>query len=155
MLSKSQARIFFLGFTGLFSGVFLLLTVDTIQQVPERSHEDQMTAEVIAGKHLWDSNNCMGCHTILGEGAYYAPELTQVVERRGPVWIQTFLKDPAAMYPGRRKMVQYNFSDDQIDEILAFFTWIGKVDTNGFPQKPDLSLNGFVTPAAASTPSTP
>lgn len=43
----------------------------------------------------------MGCHTLLGEGAYYAPELTKVVERRSAAWIDRFLQDPEAMYPGR------------------------------------------------------
>jgi nitric oxide reductase subunit C len=46
-----------------------------------------------------------------GEGAYYAPELTKVVERRGAAWISLFLKDPQKMFPGQRKMVQYNFTD--------------------------------------------
>ena len=150
MLSKSQARAFFLGFTVLFSGVFLALTVDTIRQVPERSHEDQLSADVVAGKHLFDKNNCMGCHTILGEGAYYAPELTQVVDRRGAEWMKIFLKDPEAMFPGRRKMIQYNFTDKEIDELIAFFTWIGKIDTNGFPQKPDLGAL-LSSPANAAT----
>ena len=34
MLSKSQARMFFLTATLGFSGVFLWLTVDTVRQVP-------------------------------------------------------------------------------------------------------------------------
>lgn len=152
MLSKSQARAFFLGFTVLFSGVFLALTVDTIRQVPARSHEDQMSADVVAGKILFDKNNCMGCHTILGEGAYYAPELTKVVDRRGAEWMKIFLKDPEAMFPGRRKMIQYNFTDKEIDELIAFFTWIGKIDTNGFPQKPDMA-SLVVAPAGAATTS--
>jgi len=151
MLSKSQARAFFLGFTLLFSGVFLFLTVDTIRQVPARSHEDRLTPDVVAGKEIWERNNCMGCHTLLGEGAYYAPELTKVVERRGEVWMRTFLKDPQAMYPGRRKMVQYNFDDQQITELIAFFRWVGEIDTNGFPAKPDMTTAGFVAQAAVGS----
>ena len=30
----------------------------------------------------------MGCHTIMGEGAYYAPELTNVIERRGEEYVR-------------------------------------------------------------------
>ena len=156
MLSKSQARAFFIGFTVLFSGVFLFLTVDTVRQVPARSHADQLGADAIAGKGIWESNNCMGCHTILGEGAYYAPELTRVIERRGAPWIKIFLKDPEAMFPGRRKMVKYDFTDQEIDELIAFFTWIGNIDTNGFPAKPDMTAllpvaNAAVTAAPTST----
>ena len=138
MLSKSQARAFFVGGTVVFSAVFLWLTVDTISQVPERSNQDRMTEEVVHGKEIWERNNCMGCHTILGEGAYYAPELTRSYERRGPVWLKIFLKDPEAMFPGRRKMVNYHFNDEELDAVIAFLKWIGEIDTNGFPAEPDL-----------------
>lgn len=138
MLSKSQARAFFLTATLGFSGVFLWLTVDTIRQTPKRSNAEALTEAAVRGKEIWDSNNCMGCHTILGEGAYYAPELTKVVDRRGEDWIRIFLKDPQAMYPGRRKMVQYDFTDEEIDDLIDFFTWIGHIDTNGFPAEPDM-----------------
>lgn len=140
MLSKSQARLFFVAGTVLFSGVFLYLTVDSIAKVPDQTHEDQLTPEAIHGKHLFDENNCMGCHTILGEGAYYAPELTKVYDRRGPEWIKTFIKDPEAMYPNQRKMVKYNFSEQELDDIVAFFKWIGEMDLNGFPADPDPRL---------------
>jgi nitric oxide reductase subunit C len=70
---------------------------------------------VVHGKELWESNNCMGCHTILGEGAYYAPELTKVVERRGEAVAAGLPQGPQAMFPGQRKMVQYDFTDEEID----------------------------------------
>ncbi|MNX90141.1 Nitric oxide reductase subunit C [compost metagenome] len=150
MLTKSQARAFFVGGTALFSAIFLGLTVDTLRQVPKQTNEHKMTAQVVHGKEIWEANNCMGCHTLFGEGAYYAPELTKVYERRGPVWMTTFLKDPQAMYPGERKMVKYNFTDKQIDDLIAFFQWAGEVDLNGFPKKPDL---GAPAQAASTTTS--
>ncbi len=149
MLSKSQARIFFLGATVGFSGVFLWLTVDTLSQVPARSHEENMTEAVVRGKEIWESNNCMGCHTILGEGAYYAPELTRAYERRGEAWLATFLADPQAMYPGRRKMVQYDFTPAEISDVIAFLKWIGEIDTNGFPKEPDMAPAAPAHAAAA------
>ncbi len=140
MLSKSQARLFFLGGTLFFSVIFIALTVDTLRQIPARSHQDRMTTEVVRGKEIWDKSNCMGCHTILGEGGYYAPELTRVVQRRGKEWIAIFLADPQAMFPGERKMVNYHFDTGQIGDVVAFLDWIGGIDTNGFPPKPDLAL---------------
>lgn len=153
MLSKSQARTFFVSMTVGFSGVFLWLTVDTIRQVPERSNARNLTAEVVHGKELWEANNCMGCHTLLGEGAYYAPELTKVYERRGEVWMKTFLKDPQAMFPGQRKMVQYDFTEEELDALVAFFEWVGEIDTNGFPAEPDLKQASVVAlPRAEGAP---
>jgi len=136
MLSKSQARLFFLIGTIGFSLVFLFLTVDTMRQVPKQTHQEQITEAVKRGKRIWEHNYCTGCHTIFGEGAYYAPELTKVLDRRGEPWIRAFLKDPQAMFPGERKMTNYHFDDNQIDDLIAFFDWIGKVDLNGFPPEP-------------------
>lgn len=150
MLSKSAAKAFFLGGTALCGGAFILLTVDTLRQVETRTHGDLITPEVAHGKDLWDENNCMGCHTLLGEGAYYAPELTKVYERRGPMFIASMLKDPALMYPGQRKMQKYDMSDRDIAAMVAFFEWIGKIDTNGFPPKPDLVQNSTASLTAAA-----
>lgn len=138
MLSKSAARRFFLGGTALCFGAFVLLTVDTLQRIPAQTNQVAMTAAVVRGKHLWETSNCMGCHTLLGEGAYYAPELTRVYQRRGPTFIAAMLRDPQAMYPGQRRMQKYDFDEDQIAELVAFFEWVGTMDLNGFPPAPDL-----------------
>lgn len=135
MLSKSQAKVFFLGGTGVFTAAFLSLTIDTHRKVPAQTRQANITAEVARGKRIWEDNNCMGCHTLFGEGAYYAPELTKAVERRGKPWLRMFLKNPEAMYPNDRKMVNYHFTDAQIEDAIAFFEWCGHVDLNGFPAK--------------------
>ncbi len=139
MLSKSAAKKFFLIGTFVCSTTFLVLTFDTIRKVPAQTNEQNLTAQVIHGKNLWDKNNCMGCHTILGEGAYYAPELTKVYDRRGPAFIKQMIKDPQAMYPNERRMQQYEFTDEELDALVAFFKWIGEMDLNGWPPKPDLN----------------
>lgn len=138
MLSKSQARTFFLGGTGLFTAVFVALSIDTMRQIPKLTHAERLTDQVVRGKMIWEGNNCMGCHTLFGEGAYYAPELTRVVERRGVPWLRLFLKDPQKMFPGQRKMVRYNFTEAQTDDVIAFLDWCGQVNLQGFPAKPPL-----------------
>lgn len=153
MLSRSQARMFFLGGTILFSLVFLFLTVDTIMTVPRQTHADNITPAVTRGKDIWETNNCMGCHTILGEGAYYAPELTKAYTRRGEEWLKVFLKNPQAMFPGERKMVQYNFTDSEIGDVIAFLKWIGEMDLNGFPAKPTLQTASVGGSSAIAKPS--
>ncbi|MCB1226599.1 MAG: c-type cytochrome [Verrucomicrobiales bacterium] len=151
MLSKLQAKVFFLGGTAVFSGIFLVLTFDTHLKVPEQTHAADITDDVREGKILWEANNCMGCHTLFGEGAYYAPELTKVVERRGRDWIRVFMKNPEAMFPGQRKMVKYDFTPEQVDHVISFLEWCGKVDLNGFPAEPPLrdALQAMGTPKPA------
>lgn len=138
MLSKSQAKAFFIWGTVVCSATFIGLTLDTFKQIPEITHQKNMNESVIRGKHLFDRNNCMGCHTILGEGGYYAPELTKVYDRRGEGFIKAMLKDPEAMYPGRRKMQKYPFTDEEMNDLVSFFKWIGEIDLHGFPPKPSL-----------------
>ncbi len=142
MLSKSQAKLFFLGGTVFFVLIFLGLTVDTlVNGIPKQTHEENITDQVKLGRELWDSNNCMGCHTIMGEGAYYAPELTKVYERRGPDYIKTALNFPGGWQLTGRRMVQYHFTENEKDAIVAFLKWVGEVDLNGFPPKPSINLN--------------
>lgn len=52
MLSKSAARMFFLGGTGLCSAAFILLTVDTLGQIPEQTREQELSPAVAHGKNL-------------------------------------------------------------------------------------------------------
>lgn len=98
MLSKSAAKAFFLEGTALTSAVFLSLTWDTFQQIPARTNPAALTDSVKRGKHVWEDNDCMGCHPLFGEGAYHAPELTKVYERRGPVFMRALLMDANLSY---------------------------------------------------------
>lgn len=152
MLSKSQAKSFFLLGTAVCAAIFIGLTVDTFQRIPEQTRQNELSEAAIRGKHLFEKSNCMGCHTILGEGAYYAPELTKVFERRGEAFIKAMLKDPQAMYPGERKMTNYNFSDEEINDLTEFLKWIGTMDLNGFPPKPDIVSAATIGTSSAKVP---
>ena len=153
MLTKLQAKVFFLGGTAVFAGIFLVLTFDTHIKIPGQTNAANITPAVAAGKRIWEKNNCMGCHTLFGEGAYYAPELTKTVEIRGKDWLRVFLKDPQAMFPGQRKMVKYDFTPEDIEHTIAFLEWCGKVDLNGFPAKPPLrdKMMAVGTPATLAS----
>ena len=132
MLSKKQARAFFLGGTVVTFLIFIGLTIYSFSKAQDQSNDENITEAVVRGKHLWEENNCMGCHTILGEGAYYAPELTKVIERRGPGYIKAVLMTPVSWEPNGRKMVAYGFSKEEAEDLIAFFEWIGGIDLNGF-----------------------
>lgn len=139
MLSKSQAKVFFLGGTIVTFGIFLGMSWNSLSnEVPKQTHEENLTTQVVNGKKIWEKNNCMGCHTILGEGAYYAPELTKVYERRGEGYIKAALMSKTPWSPRGRKMVAYAMTEQEANDVTAFLKWIGETDLNGFPAKPDL-----------------
>ena len=132
MLSKKQARAFFLGGTLVTFLIFIGLTIFSFGEGQDQSNYGDITEEVVRGKELWEQNNCMGCHTLLGEGAYYAPELTKVLDRRGEGYVKALLMTPNPWEPNGRKMVAYGFSDDEANDLIAFFEWISRIDLNGF-----------------------
>lgn len=139
MLSKKQARAFFLGGTLVTFLIFIGLTIYSLSEGVDQSNYKNITESVVRGKKIWETNNCMGCHTILGEGAYYAPELTKVVERlnvkydgRGEEVIKSILMSPASWQPNGRKMVAYGMTEEEAKDVVEFFKWIGEIDLNGF-----------------------
>ena len=81
-MTKRGTRLFFLGGTLAATLVLLVLTVDSHRQFPRLTHAERITPAVVAGKHVWHRKNCVNCHTLMGEGAYYAPDLTKITEQR-------------------------------------------------------------------------
>ena len=132
MLSKKQARAFFIGGTFVTFLIFIGLTIFSLSKGADQSNKENITESVVRGKKIWESNNCMGCHTILGEGAYYAPELTKVIERRGEGYVKAVLMTPIPWEPNGRKMVAYGFTEQEAADMIDFFKWIGEIDLNGF-----------------------
>ncbi|MBK8599724.1 MAG: cytochrome c [Flavobacterium sp.] len=132
MLSKSQARAFFLGGTLVTFLVFIGLTIYSFMPKNDQTNHGKIDAQVVRGKEIWESNNCMGCHTILGEGAYYAPELTKVIDRRGDAYVKAVLMSKEPWQPRGRKMVAYAMTEADAESVIAYFKWIGNIDLNGF-----------------------
>jgi nitric oxide reductase subunit C len=132
MLSKKQARAFFLGGTFVTFLIFIGLTIYSFSDAQDQSNYEAITEQVVRGKVIWEENNCMGCHTLLGEGGYYAPELTKVLDRRGEGYVKAVLMTPIPWAPNGRKMVAYGFSEEEADDVIAFFDWIDDIDLNGF-----------------------
>ena len=116
--TKSMARNIFYGGSAFFILVFLALTFDTNSALPERDNRGAPTEEVALGKRVWEENNCIGCHTLLGEGAYFAPELGNVYKRFGSTEaIKGFIRSrPKEGIPGRRSMPQFNLSEESLSE---------------------------------------
>ncbi|MBS0393534.1 MAG: cytochrome c [Proteobacteria bacterium] len=131
--TKSMARNIFYGGTVFFFLLFLALTFDTQSVLPKRDNRAAITPAVVHGKNLWETNDCIGCHTLLGEGAYFAPELGNVYKRRGPDFIKAWIKAQPTHAEGRRQMPQFNFSDSDLDDLVAFLKYASEINTNHWP----------------------
>lgn len=133
--STSAARNMFFGGSLFFLLVFVALTYNTEQILPDRDQRAQLASnpQIAAGKRLWEHNNCIGCHSLLGEGAYFAPELGNVYKRRGPEFIKAWIKSQPTGTPGRRQMPNFHFTDTELDEITAFLKYASEINTANWP----------------------
>jgi nitric oxide reductase subunit C len=153
-MTKRQTRMFFIGGTLLFAAIFLGMTVDSHRQFGTLTHSDQITPAVSEGKDVWHRKNCVNCHTLLGEGAYYAPDLTKITQQRGTPYLTAFLKDPSQFYServNRRLMPNPKLSDAEIADVIAFLDWVSKIDNNGWPPRPIL-VSGSAVPSVEAQP---
>jgi len=96
---------------------------------------------VVRGKHIWETRNCIGCHTLLGEGAYFAPELRNVYIRSGGDdggidFIKAWMKAMPTNAPGRRQMPQFHLNDQQLDDLAQFLKWTSRINTEKWPPNP-------------------
>jgi nitric oxide reductase subunit C len=138
--TKGMARNIYYGGSFFFLLLLVGLTFDTMLELPERDHRENITESVARGKHLWEDNNCVGCHSLMGEGAYYAPELANVFNRRGnsdedtfKQYMQAWMSIQPLNTPGRRKMPQFNLNHEQVNDISAFLIWTSRIDDNDWP----------------------
>lgn len=59
------------------------------QTTPDTISYGKYTAD--QGKRVFQAYNCMGCHTMVGNGAYLGPDLTGEYKRVGPAYLAAFL----------------------------------------------------------------
>ena len=60
----------------------------------------------VDGRRVFQAYNCMGCHTIVGNGAYMGPDLTNIYADAGPAWLEAFLPSAGGWPTGPAVLVQ-------------------------------------------------
>jgi nitric oxide reductase subunit C len=151
-MNKRQSRIFAILATGLATALFVVLTIDSHRQFPVLTNAEAISPEVIHGKDVWHKYNCINCHTLFGEGAYYAPDLTKITQHRGDAYLKAYMRDPSNFYDEerhRRLMPKQDLSDKEIDDLIVFLDWVANVDNQGWPPRPILVTGATLQPAAA------
>lgn len=131
--TKAMARNIFYGGAVFFFLLLVALSFDTMSGLPKSDNRHNLTESVLRGKHIWETRNCIGCHTLLGEGAYFAPELGNVYPRRGAEFIKAWIKSQPTGTPGRRQMPNFNFTEQELDDIVAFLKYTSEINTQKWP----------------------
>lgn len=144
-MNKRQTRLFAIVATAISAAAFLILTLDSHRKFDQLTNAESITPAVTLGKDVWHRNNCINCHTLFGEGAYYAPDLTKITKLRGEAYLKAYMKDPSKFYDEqrhRRLMPKQDLSDEDIAGLIAFFEWVSNVDNQGWPPRPILVSGG-------------
>lgn len=77
----STSRKIALGVVGVVLLIFIFLSAvsfDASRQRPEPEKSSFQGTSADDGKRVFQAYNCMGCHTLVGNGAHLGPDLTQV-----------------------------------------------------------------------------
>lgn len=155
-MNKRQSRAFAIASTAIAAVAFLGLTVHSHTQFDELTNAEANTPQVQHGRDVWHKYNCVNCHTLFGEGAYYAPDLTKITKLRGEQYLQAYMRDPSAFYDEqrhRRLMPKQNLSEVEITDLIAFLDWVSNVDNQGWPPRPIL-VTGASIPGMDVAPQT-
>jgi len=111
--------------------------------------EEEASDLLHLGKLGSQAKNCMNCHTLLGNGAYYAPDLTKAW--LDPMWedgtmmaitnketkeeaMAEFLQHPSQYATHARMMPDLGITPKEAIGLVAFLKHMSSIDTNGFPR---------------------
>jgi nitric oxide reductase subunit C len=133
-MNERSAKIIFWVGTLSSLALFLALTVDTHRNFDALTNADRLDEQVVAGKRAFERHNCNDCHTILGFGGYYAPDLTRAYPRVGEETIRSRVERPEIVLASSyRKMPQQRVPAPEIGALVAFLRWTSEIENGDWP----------------------
>lgn len=142
VMTKSMARNIFYGGSLFFIIIFLGLSVQSHRYIVNTSTASMpLTEEVALGKKVWEKHACINCHSIMGEGAYYAPELANVMTRWGVAddhdaafeTLDGWMKSQPTGIEGRRQMPLFELTEEETRGLAEFLIWVDAIDAQDWP----------------------
>lgn len=81
------------------------------------------------GITIWQEKNCQSCHQIYGLGGYMGPDLTNISSEpaKGTAYAKAFIKY------GSAKMPNFQLTDEQVDDLVAFLKWVDRSGSSKVP----------------------
>lgn len=142
VMTKAMSRNIFYGGSIFFILIFLGLSVHSHLYIVNTSTAAMpLTPSVELGKRVWEVNACINCHTLHGEGAYFAPEVGNVMTRWGVVddpesaftTLKAWMESQPTGIEGRRQMPLFILTDEEMRGLSDFLIWADKTDTKNWP----------------------
>lgn len=122
--------LFFIGSAACLLTMFAYLTPQTLAYINQSNHMENgrgVPAEVVRGKQVFHKFVCMDCHTILGDGTQFAPDLGRIAILRDDSYLKFYVrnagKTPTSAMPTFDKM-----SEQEADDLVAFLDFTSQVN---------------------------
>ncbi|WP_319824465.1 cytochrome c [Thalassovita sp.] len=141
VMTKSMARNIFYGGSLFFILIFVGLTAQSHRYIVTTSTDVETLSEsVVLGKHVWEKHACINCHTLLGEGAYFAPELANVMTRWGAEgaedgyeMLRAWMEAMPTGIEGRRQMPAFDLTEEEYRGLADFLLWTDSIRAQDWP----------------------
>ncbi len=96
-----------------------------------------LTSPERAGRALFQSQQCSGCHKVAGQGGDQGPDLSDVGLRHSAAWLHSFIEAPTTFHPDSR-MPAFGppaLSHEEIEELARYLATLrGKAAPDVVPQ---------------------
>ncbi len=133
MKLMTARTIFWVG-TLASAAIFGWMTFDFHKQEEKYAHSSKIDDQVVAGKKVWHKYNCNDCHTILGFGGYYAPDMTKAYYRLGKDNIISIVMNPEEIYRDSfRKMPNLGVTKEEAENLVKFLHWTADIENRQWP----------------------
>lgn len=118
------------------AGSFLILVFYSLNNMSPRL----IPVESAEGKQVWEKHSCIECHSIMGNGGYSAPDLTNVISERGDKWLEQFFLDPPVIRPSEKKR-HMKLDHGETQKIIEYLGFVDQIKNNHWPSSSKLIFN--------------
>lgn len=109
-------RIFILVLLNIAVATTVILTAGTGDVA-----SDSANSEENDGVNVWQSKNCIACHSIFGLGGHLGPDLTNTYGEKGAAYIDFVLKN------GLQNMPDLQLSETERKQLISYLEHINKL----------------------------
>lgn len=122
--------LFFGGSAACMAAMFFYLTPASLAYMNQANHvgPEGVPQEVARGKVVWQKFVCVDCHTILGDGTQYAPELGRIGIKRDDAYLKMYVKGAQTLNPTGGMPSFPAMSDAEAADLVAFLNHTSQVN---------------------------
>ncbi len=87
----------------------------------EESGAQRQSPEIEKGKQVFQSNGCVGCHSVNGQGGSIGPELSgSILRGKSRKWLEDQITAPKSHYPETIMPAFTNLSREQVSNLVSY-----------------------------------